>query len=139
MTDQKWSRKMFNYNEDWVTFTLHPDYEISSWGRIRHKETEEYLTPYYSHRYRSWVYDIEGNSYKANLLLYRHFPTVRISIGKEWKQKLDELDEAFETPKPTRRCHDCGKPTFNYRCEECWRKLRSENTDYLFDPDIDRF
>jgi len=23
-----------------------------------------------------------------------------------------------------RRCHDCGKPTNNYRCEECWRKIR---------------
>ena len=24
----------------------------------------------------------------------------------------------------TRHCHDCGKPTPNYRCTECWRKLR---------------
>ena len=26
----------------------------------------------------------------------------------------------------TRRCHDCGKPTDNYRCEKCWYKLRSK-------------
>lgn len=24
-----------------------------------------------------------------------------------------------------RRCHDCGRPTWNYRCEKCWAKLRS--------------
>lgn len=21
-----------------------------------------------------------------------------------------------------RKCHDCGKPTNNYRCNECWEK-----------------
>lgn len=26
-----------------------------------------------------------------------------------------------------RRCHDCGKPTHNYRCAECWRKVRDAN------------
>jgi hypothetical protein len=25
-----------------------------------------------------------------------------------------------------RRCHDCGKPTPDFRCPECWRKLRRE-------------
>ncbi|WP_297668962.1 hypothetical protein [uncultured Desulfovibrio sp.] len=25
---------------------------------------------------------------------------------------------------PQRRCHDCGKPTNNYRCAACWQKLR---------------
>ena len=25
-----------------------------------------------------------------------------------------------------RRCHDCGKPTTDFRCAECWRKLRRE-------------
>lgn len=24
----------------------------------------------------------------------------------------------------TRRCHDCRKPTNNYRCSECWAKIR---------------
>jgi rRNA maturation endonuclease Nob1 len=23
-----------------------------------------------------------------------------------------------------RKCHDCGKPTPDYRCPACWRKLR---------------
>lgn len=25
----------------------------------------------------------------------------------------------------TRFCHDCGKPTNNYRCDECWEKFRT--------------
>lgn len=27
----------------------------------------------------------------------------------------------------TRRCHDCGRPTNNYRCVSCWRKLREDD------------
>lgn len=25
-----------------------------------------------------------------------------------------------------RECHDCGCPTHDYRCEDCWRKLRAD-------------
>lgn len=34
-----------------------------------------------------------------------------------------------ETPsakKYHRTCHDCGKPTNDFRCLECWEKLRSK-------------
>lgn len=34
----------------------------------------------------------------------------------------------------TRRCHDCGRPTNQYRCDRCWKKLRgfgfAEADDY---------
>ena len=33
-----------------------------------------------------------------------------------------------------RSCHDCGKPTFNYRCDDCWEKLRN---NYNYTPEID--
>ena len=29
-----------------------------------------------------------------------------------------------ELIEPIRRCATCGKPTNNYRCEECWSRLR---------------
>lgn len=32
-----------------------------------------------------------------------------------------------------RVCHDCGKPTYNYRCNSCWKKIRGEN---YFDMDL---
>lgn len=31
-------------------------------------------------------------------------------------------DAAVVTGK--RRCHDCGRPTSNYRCEKCWTRRR---------------
>lgn len=36
-----------------------------------------------------------------------------------------------------RRCHDCGKPTHNYRCNVCWKKLRGTNYDIDL-PEKDR-
>jgi hypothetical protein len=32
-----------------------------------------------------------------------------------------------------RRCHDCGKPCNNYRCEKCWAKIRN-GSDYYIHP-----
>ena len=34
--------------------------------------------------------------------------------------------EAKERTESRRRCHDCGRPTDNYRCDECWQALRGE-------------
>ena len=32
-----------------------------------------------------------------------------------------------------RRCHDCGKPTTDYRCPACWDKLRAGRDGYCAD------
>lgn len=44
---------------------------------------------------------------------------------------------AIGTRKPRhaykRRCHDCGKPCNNYRCEKCWAKIRN-GSDYYVNP-----
>lgn len=29
-------------------------------------------------------------------------------------------------PPPTRKCHDCGAPTSNYRCAECQARWRAK-------------
>lgn len=38
----------------------------------------------------------------------------------------------------SRRCHDCGKPTNNYRCNECWIRIRgfgmADAHEYHCDP-----
>lgn len=40
-------------------------------------------------------------------------------------QQIDEMaQERILIHK--RRCHDCGTPTYNYRCEKCWRKHRQK-------------
>lgn len=33
--------------------------------------------------------------------------------------------ESMNEPK-MRKCHDCGRPTWNYRCEPCWAKRRKD-------------
>lgn len=34
-----------------------------------------------------------------------------------------------------RKCHDCGKPTNDYRCPECWRKIRNTPCGDDMSPD----
>lgn len=34
---------------------------------------------------------------------------------------------------PGRVCHDCGRPTSNYRCSSCWEKIRSDSTKAVED------
>lgn len=36
-----------------------------------------------------------------------------------------------------RRCHDCGRPTTDYRCAECWRKLRAAQNYSFEDEEIE--
>lgn len=44
------------------------------------------------------------------------------------------------TPPPTRKCHDCGKPTNNYRCPIClakWRKIHKVKSSQNSDASLD--
>ena len=40
-------------------------------------------------------------------------------------------------PPPTRKCHDCGAPTDNYRCKKCLEKWRAKNAVSYSGCDID--
>lgn len=53
-------------------------------------------------------------------------PTAVSSVkgGKVAERKSWRLGQ-----KPGRRCHDCGRPTPDYRCAECWRKIRGSVWD----------
>lgn len=49
--------------------------------------------------------------------------------GDNWAKELEKWSETVESKTggfltPIRACHDCGRPTPDYRCPECWRKLR---------------
>ncbi len=46
-------------------------------------------------------------------------------ISRKKKQKRKPEPE----PKYQRKCVTCGTPTNNYRCDECWQKLRQEEED----------
>lgn len=36
-----------------------------------------------------------------------------------------------------RLCHDCSQPTTDYRCPECWARIRAENRDGNYGPTAD--
>ncbi len=45
---------------------------------------------------------------------------------KKKKARVHHL--SYDPDTPQRHCHDCGKPTNDYRCEACWKKLRGWDT-----------
>lgn len=52
-----------------------------------------------------------------------------IKKGKRAKQSPEgaEISKAlseWRALRNPRRCHDCGKPTADYRCAKCWAKIR---------------
>lgn len=52
-----------------------------------------------------------------------------IRAKEQWQAQAERLRQlmAERTPKPNRKCHDCGKPTWDYRCPECLKKWRAKN------------
>ena len=54
----------------------------------------------------------------------RRHPELFISDA-ERRDVLQGKKGALSIPRYTRRCHDCGAPTTDYRCPRCWARLRS--------------
>jgi hypothetical protein len=44
-------------------------------------------------------------------------------ISQNGKQEYVNCLTCRGQVRPTRGCHDCGAPTFNYRCDACWVKV----------------
>ena len=44
----------------------------------------------------------------------------KVRAGETPKRPVGQ--DSKPAPLTRRRCHDCGKPTTNYRCAACWRK-----------------
>lgn len=53
----------------------------------------------------------------------RRHPEMFISES-ERKGRLQGKKAALPIPRYMRRCHDCGRPTTDYRCPRCWARLR---------------
>ena len=49
----------------------------------------------------------------------------RFISDAERRDVLQGKGAALYIPRYTRRCHDCGRPTTDYRCPWCWARLRS--------------
>lgn len=80
---------------------------------------------------------------KNNYLRRKEFGLLHKKKNKIKKEKLIEikeneiLDEDVDVLdeieiEPNRKCHDCGKPTNNYRCKDClinWKKKNGIQLD----------
>lgn len=38
-----------------------------------------------------------------------------------------DKQQSAQRPEYSRTCHDCGTPTNDYRCPDCWRRLRAKH------------
>ena len=57
--------------------------------------------------------------------------------SNEWNKEQRELEKEDQRIRRfTRLCHDCGKPTSNYRCDKCRAKwcIKHGVTD-MYDPE----
>ena len=75
--------------------------------------------------------------------LYREVWGEYLTTGAAWTYTVREMvknenKKSSNHNRPARRirmrhnerpCHDCGKPTVNYRCAECWLAIRGEVTE----------
>ncbi len=48
---------------------------------------------------------------------------------KKLKRPHNPPYEQKPLPEGMRRCHDCGRPTPDYRCRSCWQKKRGYAQD----------
>lgn len=76
-----------------------------------------------------------GESFKRiGVELNKHSDTVRYYIRAhlelfpepQGKNSLPRGEASYrQITRYMRRCHDCGRPTTDYRCPACWARLRS--------------
>lgn len=69
-----------------------------------------------------------GDSFKSiGAALHKHPDTVRYYIRAHSELFPEPPGKAsyIQIPRYIRRCHDCGRPTSDYRCPRCWARLRS--------------
>ena len=111
----------------------YPGFEINRAGVARDAQGNE-LRLYIKEggRYSIPCYKLNGSHRRVNGLLYEAFgPGAAGDAG--WPEPALKQMAAAQKPRPKReerdtgslrRCHDCGRPTVNYRCEACWRKKR---------------
>ena len=60
----------------------------------------------------------------------RETPRLEINlVPSDPKYAKDYYDQQLSAQPAvyTRKCHDCGKPTNDYRCPKCWQKIRSRH------------
>lgn len=136
-------------NEKWVH--IDNNYELSNYGRLRRLKRSGYYYLIPSKHFSYVIYFENGDkkTLKIEELVFEYLnirinmnTILRNAIIKENKKLNSQFKRMVppktkenykkENPTYSRSCHDCGKPTNQYRCDECWQiKMESEDMDYL--------
>lgn len=139
--------------QDWKNIT-NPKwlkgYVINSQGIVKNKRSNKIIVPYvfiskktksmrFVYHFRKKgaptytrveeLYEIVFNkklwdviSQKQLLLLIKHLKDK--NVKNNLTNKPYSPVKSLKTKQ--RRCHDCGRPTNNYRCSACWQKIRKK-------------
>lgn len=89
------------------------------------KEKTEFIKNYYN-KQDNEEFDINQEEQKNENMLNSDYDI--------FDDNFDILNDIYMPP--NRKCHDCGKPINDFRCEDCWRKWKirnhiSMNDEYL--------
>lgn len=68
---------------------------------------------------------------KANPVYCSYVCKRKMEPPKPQSKRLSSKTTGYLAPK--RKCHDCKRPTDNYRCPECWEKYRAKHAGDCFD------
>ena len=68
---------------------------------------------------------------KANPVYCSYVCKRKMEPPKPQPKRLSSKTTGYLAPK--RKCHDCKRPTDNYRCPECWEKYRAKHAGDCFD------
>lgn len=122
--------------EEFTSLPGYPGFEINRAGAVR--DAQGNLQFLYSKGAENVpYYRLPGHARRVNGLLYTVFGSGAASaagypepnpkqMAAARKPRLRREEVSSATP---RRCHDCGRPTANYRCDACWRKMRGYGQD----------
>lgn len=124
-----------------------PGFEINRSGVVRRRGTGRIaglykhintpLVPYV----RCYCTDKVTRSFPINVLLEETFgqgaaeaagypaPDMRIAAKNRARSEKQRQEKQTGSAHNRRKCTTCGKPTYNYRCDACWRKVRGFGTD----------
>ena len=128
-------------NSDFAVISEFSQYEISRSGVVRKGDVEvsyryaesgaAYVNLHNGERYRSRSINVllvetfgEGAAAAAG---YPEPDMKRVKMQRELANRPrsgKSLGKDARPPRHSRKCTTCGKPTNNYRCDVCWRKIR---------------
>lgn len=53
-------------------------------------------------------------------------------LNREYYRRIRCVETSIRLA-PARACHDCGRPTTDYRCASCWAKIRPDSAKAVED------